>query len=127
MSLPEHKPFFSFAATLQFIQFVEVCFGGFVGMSLPIPIQTHKTTYKLTNQTKLKSILKDLILQKVLRNSFTVPYLLSTSKKYACVSAPGRGRPAGCDLAPGACWRRDVKAGGGRWRGLVVRSLAGVI
>ena len=46
-----------------------------VCMSHPVHIQTHKTTYKLTNQTKLNSILMDLIWLKVLRNSCTVPYL----------------------------------------------------
>jgi len=44
-------------------------------MSNPACIRTHMSTYGLTNQTKLKSILMDLIWLKVLRNSCTVPYL----------------------------------------------------
>ena len=38
-------------------------------------MQTHKSTYTLTSQIKLKSILMDLIWLKVLRNSCRVPYL----------------------------------------------------
>ena len=45
-----------------------------VHMSHLAHIKTHKSTFRLTNETKLKSILMDLIWQKVLRNSCTVPY-----------------------------------------------------
>ena len=50
-------------------------FFGFLCVSHLAHIQTHKCTYRLTNQTKLKSILMILIWLKVLRNSCTVPYL----------------------------------------------------
>ena len=46
-----------------------------VCLSHPTKIQTHKSIYRLTNETKLKSILNNFILLKVLRNSRTVPYL----------------------------------------------------
>ena len=55
MSLPEHKPFFSFAATLQFIQFVDVCFWGVCGYVPSYPhtnSQDHIQTYK-PDQTKI--------------------------------------------------------------------------
>ena len=45
---------FSCAATLDVIMVFFVCF--FVGMSDPVHIRTHKSTNKLTNQTKLKSL-----------------------------------------------------------------------
>ena len=66
---------FSRAATLHIIMFMFffVC----VGMSDPVHIRTDKSTYKLMNQTKPKSILMDLIWLKVLLNFCTVPYLFS--------------------------------------------------
>ena len=51
----------------------------FVCLSHPSHIRTHKSTNRLKNQTYLKSILKDLIWLKVMRNSCTVPYLFLSS------------------------------------------------
>ena len=51
----------------------------FVCFSHPIHIQTLMSMYTPTNQTKLKSILMDLIWLKLLRNSCTVLYLFVPS------------------------------------------------
>ena len=56
--------------------FVVEYFFLFFCMSHPVHTRTHNSAYKLTNQTKLKPILMDLIWLKVLSNSFTVPYFL---------------------------------------------------
>ena len=58
---------FSCAATLHFIMF-------FFVPSNP-ELTSHKSTHRLSNQTKLKSILMDLIWLNPLRNSCTFPYL----------------------------------------------------
>ena len=49
-------------------------------------IRTYKSTHRLTNETKLKSILIHLIWLKVLRNSYTVPYLFCSLLRVSAVS-----------------------------------------
>ena len=65
--LTQNACIFSCAATLHVIMFF------FCPFRPTSP--TYKSTHRLTNQTKLKSILMNLIWLKVLRNSCTVPYL----------------------------------------------------
>ena len=72
--------FIRFIQWFLFAQHIIMFFCLFFCMSHSTHIKPHKSTERLTNQTKLNSILMNLIVLKVLRNSCTVPYLFFVSE-----------------------------------------------